>query len=422
MPSVRQPGDTNGTSAGGPGGDVGPAGGTREASGVTLDRRTLGRALLARQHLLTRDHGTVTDLVRHLVGLQAQAPWPPYTGVWTRLAGFTHAHLADRLLDRSLVRIATLRGTIHLLTADDALVLPALTDPILRGSLTTGQPWARELAGVDLDAVAVAARDVVEAQPTGTVELGRRLARRWPDVDPKALAYAARCTLPLVQVPPRAVWGRSGATTWTTTRAWLGREPVDLSDPDAHAAALDALVVRYLGAFGPASAADVQVWSGLPRLAPVLDRLRPRLVAFRSEPGPRARSGRELFDLPDAPRPGPGAPAPVRLLPEFDNVLLSHDDRTRVVAEDHRRLLWRANGAVPGTVLVDGAVAGSWSLQRDAGAGARRAVLTLTPFVPLDDDDLAEVEAEAARLLAFLADDAEVPSVGWDRVVAGPDR
>lgn len=386
--------------------------------GATLDRRTLGRAVLARQHLLTRDDGTVSDLVRHLVGLQAQAPWPPYTGAWTRLAGFAHADLADRLLDRSLVRIATLRGTIHLLTAQDALVLPALTDPIMRRSLTTGQPWGRELAGVDLDAVAGAARDLVEAEPTGTVELGRRLALRWPDVDPKALAYTARCTLPLVQVPPRAVWGRSGATTWTTTRAWLGREPADLSDPDAHAAALDALVLRYLGAFGPASAADVQVWSGLPQLGPVLERLRPRLVTFRSEPGPRARTGRELFDLPGAPRPGPDVPAPVRLLPEFDNLLLSHDDRTRVVAEEHRRRLWRANGAVPGTLLVDGVVAGSWTLHRDRDADGRRTVLAVTPFVPLVDADRAEVEAEASRLVAFLADDADAAAVGWDEVVA----
>ena len=389
---------------------------TTATGGGTLDRRTLNRALLARQHLLARHDGTVTGLVAHLVGLQAQAPWAPYTGVWTRLAGFTHAGLADRLLDRTLVRIATLRGTIHLLTAQDALVLPALTEPILRGTLTSAQTWARELAGVDLAAVTAAARDLVEDEPTATVELGRRLAQRWPDVDPKALAYAARCTLPLVQVPPRAVWGRSGATTWTTTRAWLGREPADLVDPDAHAAALDALVLRYLAAFGPASVADVQSWSGLRGLAAVLERLRPRLVTCRAEAGPRARTGRELFDVPDAPRPEPGTAAPVRLLPEFDDVLLGHADRTRVVSDEHRRLLWRVNGAVPGSVLVDGVVAGCWTVRRERSA----ATLVVTPFVTVTDAVRADVEAEAGRLLAFVADDVEDRAVAWTQVAA-PD-
>jgi Winged helix DNA-binding domain len=379
------------------------------ADGDVLGRRALNRALLARQHLLARTDASVLAVTAHLVGLQAQAPWAPYTGLWTRIAGLRHADLADRLLDRDVVRIAAMRGTVHLLVADDALVLPTLTEPIVRGTLRAAQPYGRDLRDVDLDDLAAAARDIVEAQPTGTVTLGQQLAARWPDVDPKSLAYAARCTLPLVQVPPRAVWGRSGATTWTTTRAWLGREPVDLSDPDAHAAAVDAMVLRYLAAFGPASAADVQTWSGLTRLGPVLERLRPRLVTVRAEPAPGARRERELFDLPDAPRPDPDTPAPVRLLAQFDNLLLSHADRSRFVDDEARRRMWRANGAVPGAVLVDGEVAGHWTVTRTP----RAATLTVTPFHPLPAAARAEVEAEGQRLVEWVADDAADHAVVW---------
>jgi hypothetical protein len=388
---------------------------------ATLDRRSLGRALLARQHLLARHDGTAVTEAAHLVGLQAQAPWAPYTGLWTRLSGFTHTDLADRLLDRSLVRVVAMRGTIHLLTADDALVLPTLCEPVLHASLRGAGAYGPALRDVDLDRLRSTARDLLEAEPATPATLGGLLGEHWPDVDPTALAYAARCLLPLVQVPPRAVWGRSGATRWTTTRAWLGREPVDLSDPEAHAAALDDLVLRYLAAFGPATAADVQTWSGLPRLGPVLERLRPRLITSRAEPAGRARRGRELFDLPDAPRPDPGTPAPVRLLPEYDNLLLSHADRTRVTDDDARRRMWRPNGAVPGALLVDGVVAGSWRVTR----AGRSATVTVEPFQALPGHQRADVRDEAERLVRFVADDASDHAVVWhpgSDVVGGADR
>ncbi len=390
--------------------DTAATSGRGAVDGGPVGRAALNRALLARQHLLERTTGTVTGMTAHLVGLQAQAPWPPYTGLWTRLSGFTHADLADRLLDRSLVRIVAMRGTVHLLVADDALVLPGLCEPLVRSVLRTGSPYAADLRDVDLDAVAGVARGVLEAEPLGAVALGQRLAEHWPGVDPRSLAYAARCTLHLVQVPPRAVWGRSGGTTWTTTRAWLDRDPVDLTDPDVHAAALEDVVLRYLAAFGPASAADVQTWSGLSRLGPVLDRLRPRLVTFRGEPGPGARRGRELFDLPDAPRPDPGTPAPVRYLPEYDNLLLSHADRSRVAGEPERRRMWRPNGAVPGTLLVDGMLAGSWTVARTGST----ATLHVTPFHPLGAAARAEAEAEGERLVRFVADTAADHAVRWD--------
>ncbi|QTE30277.1 winged helix DNA-binding domain-containing protein [Pengzhenrongella sicca] len=377
------------------------------AAGPPLSPAALGRATLARQHLLARTDLGVPALLEHLIGLQAQAPWAPYAGLWTRLAGFAHADLADRLVDRTAARIVVMRGTIHLLTADDALALPVLLEPLLADAVRVNATYRRALEGVDLAAVAAAARELLEEHPLAPAELGARLAAGWPGTDGAALAQAARALLPLVQVPPRAVWGRTGPAVWTTTRAWLQREPPDLAAPGAREEALDALVLRYLAAYGPASVADAQRWSGLTRLAPALERLRPRLVTFRSEPGPGARSGRELFDLPDAPRPDPGTPAPVRFLPEFDGLTVAHADRTRLVSEPDRRRLWRANGAVPGTLLVGGVVAGAWTTRR----AGRDATLVVEPFATLARADRAAVEAEGAALVEFMADTAQTRRV-----------
>lgn len=391
--------------------------GARRTDGPLLTRAALNRALLARQHLLERAPGPVVDLVEHLVGLQAQTPRSSYTTSWTRLAGFRHDELSQAMLDRSVARIAVMRGTIHLVTAADALVLPGLTAPIYERDLRANVVHGAGLRTLDLDELAAVARELVEAEPRASTELGRLLAQRWPDVAPATLAYGARGTLPLVQVPPRGVWGRSGATTWTTTRAWFGAAATgtapDLADPDVLAAELDRLVLRYLAAFGPASVADLQRWSGLTGLRTVADRLRDRLVVLRVEPGPGSASGRELLDLPDAPRPDPQVDAPVRFLADFDNVLLSHADRTRIVAEEHRRALVSANGVVPGTVLVDGRVAATWRVDRvriDPG-GVRRgrrelATLTVRPVAPLGAGHRREVTAEAEELVRFVADDA----------------
>jgi hypothetical protein len=364
-----------------------------------LGQRALNRALLARQMLLERAERPVPDAVRDLYGLQAQAPWSPYTALWTRVAGFDPHELGAMLTDRRAVRIVIMRGTVHLLTADDALALRPLHAEYLARTLATSN-WQTGLVGLDLPAVAAAGRALVEEAPRPFGELGRLLAERWSDRDPATLAQVVRGLAPLVQVPPRAVWGRSGQVTVTTLEHWVGR-PLDA------AATLDAMVLRYLAVYGPASVMDVQAWSGLTRLREVADRLGDLVVRFRNE------AGRELLDLPDAPRPDPDVPAPVRFLPDFDNVSLAHADRTRLVDDRVRKRLMRANGLLPGTVLVDGRVEAHWSIGRSAGT----ATLTVVPFRALTPAEATAVEDEGRALLAFAAAEADAHDV----VVAPPD-
>jgi hypothetical protein len=361
---------------------------------AVLSGRAVNRAFLARQLLLSRAQLGVPEAVEHLVGLQAQLPNPPYVGLWTRLAGFRADDLARMLLDREAVRIVLMRGTIHLVTAADCLFLRPVLAGFLERTLRTST-WGKGLVGVDYAELARAGRALVEERPLTFAELGALLADRWPDRDPGALANGVRNLVPLVQVPPRGVWGRSGVARHTSAESWLDRPLGTDADPAP-------VVLRYLAAFGPATVRDVQAWSGLTRLGEVVDRLRPSLRTFRDE------HGTELFDLPDAPRPDPATPAPVRLLPEFDNALLSHADRGRIMADEHRKVLFsNANGQIPGAVLVDGKVVGMWKLTR----AKKAAIVGVTPFARLTKRDVAAVTNEAVALLDFAAPGAETRDV-----------
>lgn len=343
-----------------------------------LSLRALNRATLARQLLLRRTRRPALEVVEHLVGMQAQVPLNPYLGLWSRLEGFRPPELAQLLADRAVVRIVLLRGTLHLVTADDCLGLRALVQPVLDRELTVHADHADPLRGVDLAPVLAFARTVL-AEPRSGPELRAALAERFPDHDAAALAYACRNHLALVQAPPRGLWGRPGGIRLVTAEAWLGR-------PVAVAPSIGDVVLRYLAAYGPASAADVSTWSGLPAQREVLERLRPRLRTFLDP------SGRELFDVPDGLLPDPDVPAPVRFLPEYDNVLLSHADRTRFVADDDRKRLWANPRRVRGTVLHDGMVAGTWATEDGS------MVLTLLAGEPAAATVLAEAR-EAARFL-----------------------
>jgi hypothetical protein len=369
-------------------------------SGDVLGRRALSRATLARQLLLARSDVTVLDAVEHLVGLQAQLPSNPYTALWSRLAGFRPDALGGLLVDRRVVRIVVMRATLHLVTADDCLLLRPLMQPVLDRELARHRDYAPALRGVDLAAVLAFARTLLAERPRTGPELRAALGERFPQHDAAALAYACRNLLALVQVPPRGVWGRTAQVSSTTAESWLGR-------PLAPEPSLDDVVVRYLAAFGPATVADAAAWSRLTGLREVVDRLRPRLRTFRDE------RGRELVDLPDAPRPDPETPAPPRFLPEYDNVLLAHADRSRF-APDGVRGSAPAVPAVPvrGSVLYDGFLCGTWRVDRDRGVGT--ATLVVSRAVPLTKRATSAVAAEGRRLLRFLSAEAEAHDVRID--------
>jgi hypothetical protein len=348
--------------------------------------RALNRALLARQLLLERRPMPAVDAVAHLVGLQAQEPLEPYVGLWSRLAGFEPGELVELMQDRRVVRTLLMRRTLHLVTAQDCRALRGLHQPMLRQRMLGA--LGRRLPGVDVDELAAAGAPLFAERPRMLTEVAREIGDKWPDVAARDLGDALSTLVALVQVPPRGLWGRTGAARNTTVEAWLGAPP---DEPDG--STVDALVLRYLAAFGPAATADVRAWSGLTGLPAVVERLRPTLRVLRDE------RGRELLDLPDAPEwalPDPDTPAPPRFLPAFENAVLGYSDRTRIIDDEHRSL------SVGGArfVLVDGRVAATWTVQAD-----RRPVLGITPLVPLSRAARAAVAEEGARLLGFLGHD-----------------
>lgn len=354
-----------------------------------LSRRALNRATLERQLLLRRADAPVLDTVHHLVGMQAQVPLNPYLGLWSRLERFRPDDLAELILDRKVVRTVVMRGTIHLVTADDALVLPRLVQPVLDAELRRHRDHAPVLERIDLGEVLTVAREILR-EPHTAPQLRAALAERFAEHDAAALAFACRNHLALVQVPPRGIWGRAGPVTLATAESWLGRP---MADPP-----IDEVLLRYLGAFGPASVADMTTWSRLTGLREVVERLRPRVRVFHDE------SGRELVDLPDAPRPEPDVPAPPRFLPEFDNALLSHADRSRFFDADQPRL-YGTGDPFHGSVLVDGTLRAVWRIDRVKTTDA--ATLVVTRLGRLTKRATSAVAAEGRRVLRFLAADAD---------------
>ena len=360
-------------------------------------QRQLGRALLARQLLLRRATLPLTAAIEHLVGLQAQASTPPYYGLWSRLQDFDPTELGRTLLDRETVRLTLMRGTVHLVTVRDANLLRPITQAVIdRGHNAT---FGKRMSAVDPGRLAAVVRGHLRDGPLTARELGRRLAEEGIADDAEAAGYAAVTRVPLVQVPPRGVWGAGGRARYLTLEQWTGTELQPRPS-------IEDVVVRYLAAFGPASVMDVQNWSGLTRLKPVLTELEPRLITFADD------RGRELFDLPDAPRPDPDTPAPPRFLGQFDNALLGHADRRRIITEDAARVTQGISAQRwINHLLVDGMLRGSWWVENDR---KQRAVLTVRPFEPFSAAERRAVADEAEQLLALAGGDAELRDVRFE--------
>jgi len=350
-------------------------------AGTVLTTRALNRALLARQHLLERAVMPATAMIEHLVGMQAQVPQQPYVALWSRLRDFDPAELEAHFDAHEVVRMGVMRSTLHLLTTRDALRIRPSTQSVLE-RVFRSTSFARDIDGIDREALLAHGRALVEEQPRSGAELAAALRERWPGYSGPSMSQAARYLLPMIQPPPRGLWTRTGRATTTTIEHWLGRHLPEAEPPDE-------LVLRYLGAFGPATVADARTWSWLTGLREVFERLRPQLATFRDE------NGRELYDLPDAPRPHPDTPAPPRFLPEYDNLGLSHADRSRVIPAP---VAARLTGWV-GTFLADGFVHGQWRVDQAKNA----ATLVLQPFLPLEGETQAAVVAEGERLLDFMA-------------------
>ena len=361
--------------------------------GRTLTLREINRATLARQMLLARERWGPLEAIERLVAIQAQLARPPFIGLWTRLDPFDRAGLKRLFLDRAVVRATFLRGTIHVVSAADFVALRGVVQPALEASMRG--ILKDRLAGLDLPDLARRAARVLAKRPQTFEELRDAFKREDPSADERAMGYAVRMLVPLVQVPDEdAGWAFPARACFAPADRWLGRKvPTRASAPDA-------LLFRYLAAYGPATARDFQAWAGLApdAVREAISRVRPKLLAFRDE------GRRELFDLPDAPRPGADAAAPVRFVPDYDNLITTRGDE-RFVAKRDRPRVFLPNLRIAPTVLVDGFVAGTWTLE----AKRKTATVTIAAFGPMTRKVRNEVEHEAEALARFAEPD--VPAV-----------
>jgi hypothetical protein len=342
--------------------------------------------------LLAREALPVPAAVERLIGLQAQASAAPFIGLWTRLPDFRRDDLAAAIRERSVVKATTLRATLHLVSANDYPWLRATLQPALeKASGTIAQSRGVML---DIPALLAEARRFIGEQPRSFAEITAHFEALMPNTDIGSIRYTIRTHLPLVQQPVEGGWSYPGSPQFTLADAWLG-QPVDAPGDFRR------LVTRYLAAFGPARVTDIQTWSGLDKLKGAVDALKKELVVYKDE------QGVELLDLPDAPLPPEDTPAPERFLPEFDNLLLSHSNRTRVVSDDFRKQVYLPGLRVASTILVDGFVRGAWKAERKKSAAA----LTITPFAPLTPANRAALTEEGDTLLRFIEPDAQTYEV-----------
>jgi Winged helix DNA-binding domain len=341
-----------------------------------LSRRELNRAVLARQLLLERGRSSIPRTLERVGGLQAQYAPSMYIGLWSRIEDFERDSLTRALERRRVVQATLMRSTIHLVSRADYW-------PFEIGVKRARAEWVRRVASYRMSAaeLSAAARKLHARLDGGTMRRG--------DIEEllgKEVARGVGMELDMVRVPPSGTWERRRADMYAAAEDWLGPPPGDLTEERG----IELLVRRYVGAFGPATRAEVADWAGLPLTAvqPPFDRLATRRF--------RADDGTELFDLPRAPLPDGDTPVPVRFLPTWDATLLVHARRSGVLPEEYRARIF--NTKMPqsiGTFIVDGAVAGTW--KHDEGR------IQLAPFERLDRATRRELDAGAERLTEFHA-------------------
>lgn len=355
--------------------------------------RDLNRATLARQLLLERASIPIPAAIEQLVGMQAQLASAPYVGLWTRLREFRREDLASVIADRSMIKATLMRATLHLLSANDYLLMRATLQPVMAYAAESITK-RREHVDFDKDEVLRMAREYLMQAPRTFAEISAMLAGYRPDCDIGAMRYTVRTHLPLIQVPTNGGWSYPGNPQFTLADTWLGQ-------PKFQEANLQLLVFRYLAAFGPATVTDIQTWSGLLKLKDAIEALKPQLRIYRDE------QRRELLDLPDMPRPDAETPAAVRFLPEYDNLLLSHQKRTRIIADQYRSLVYLPGLRVRSTFLIDGFVHGAWKIEKHKQA----ATLVIEPFAELTKQQRDELGQEAEQLVRFVEADAKTFAV-----------
>lgn len=360
-----------------------------------LTLRQLNRATLKRQLLLERATMPVTAAIEQVAGLQAQVQNPPYIGLWSRLRNFRHVDLTAAMEAREVVRAAAMRSTLHLLTTRDYLRYFRAFQPALVRGMNSFH--GRSLKDIRIPPLVAAAERAISESPRAMGEIEKLLTEIEPNCVPAALGYAVRSHLPLVQVPPAGTWRKGGRVAYALPHQHVGAAVADEAD-------LAGLLRRYLAAFGPSSAMDAQTWLGITKLKETFDTLKPELVIYKDE------NGIELFDLPDMPLPAGDMPAPVRFVPEYDNLLIGHADRRRIIADDYRKRVFLSAGRVRSTILLDGFVEGTWRIERVK----RTATLVIEPFRALTAAEMDALADEGAYLARFSEDDADTWDVRFD--------
>jgi hypothetical protein len=287
-----------------------------------------------------------------------------------------------------------MRGTLHLFSAADYLKFRTTIQPML---IAGAQSILKNREPVDSKKVVKKAQELFSTQSRSFAEITSSFGATMPGADPGVIRYTIRTAIPLVQEPVTSGWNFPGNPKFTLAEPWLGKK-CDSNDN------LKALLLRYLAAFGPASITDMQTWSGFPKLKDLIEKLRPELVTYRDE------TKRELFDLPTATIPDADVDAPVRFLPEFDNILLGHQKRTRVIADAHRTRVYLPALRVAQTILVDGFVAGVWKVEKTKTSSA----LVITPFEKLSKQIQKQLTEEGEPLLRFIEPDAKSYAVKFD--------